>query len=97
MVFVIDEDSRSRDISEAILAKLRFAVAPFESLDKAISVLQALRPEVVIAREDHIDRLRATLAHQRGGMIPLVPITKDQGGEALVEEVRRVLRDRAAV
>ena len=45
-----DDDSRRRDISEAILAKLRFAVAPFESVDTAIAAMPALRPEVVVAR-----------------------------------------------
>ena len=39
MIVVIDDDPRRRDISEAILAKLRFAVAPFESADQAISAM----------------------------------------------------------
>lgn len=99
MVFVVDEDTRRRDISEAILAKLRFAVAPFESLDKAIAVMQALRPEVVVAREEYVDRLRANLPRDRyDRLIPVVPITEAlHTGEALVEEIRRVLRGRPPV
>jgi DNA-binding NtrC family response regulator len=97
MVFVIDEDTRRREICEAILAKLRFAVAPFESVEKAISVMRALRPEVVVAREEHIERLRATLPlHDAARGMPLVPITDDHhSGEALVEDIRRALQARA--
>jgi CheY-like chemotaxis protein len=97
MVFVVDDNPRNRDISEAILAKLRFAVAPFDSVDKAISVMQALRPEVVVAKVDHIDRLRRSLdvpAPHR--IVALVPIAADQRiGESLVEDIRRALSTRA--
>jgi DNA-binding NtrC family response regulator len=96
LVFVVDDDARRRDISEAILAKLRFAVAPFESVDKAISVMQALRPAVVVARADLVDRLRASLPRDaQNRSIPLVPIPDDlQSAEPLVEAVRQVLRER---
>ena len=65
MIVVIDDDSRRRDISEAILAKLRFAVAPFESVDQAVSAMRALRPEAVVAREDAAAAIRGRLPNDR--------------------------------
>ena len=94
MIVVIDDDSRRCDISEAILAKLRFAVAPFESVDEAISAMRALRPEVVVAREDAIAALRGRVPTDRDGrVIPLLAITDDLAApEALVEALRRLLQ-----
>jgi len=93
MVFVVDEDPRNREISEAILAKLHFAVAPFESIDKAISVMQALRPEVVVARSAHLDRVRGSLGGVSASRaVAFVPITDEHHtGAALVEDIRRAL------
>jgi FixJ family two-component response regulator len=96
MVVVIDRDARRRDISEAILAKLRFAVAPFESADKALAAMHALRPEAVVARADAVEELRGRLPNDRDGRtIPLLPITDDADSEpvALVEALRRLLHD----
>jgi CheY-like chemotaxis protein len=94
MILVIDDDPRRRDISEAILAKLRFAVAPFESADQAISAMRALRPEAIVAREEAAAAIRGRLPNDRGGnVIPLLPITDDLAApEALVEALRRLLR-----
>jgi len=93
MIVVIDDDSRRRDISEAILAKLRFAVAPFESVDKAITAMRALRPEVVVAREDAVAALHGRMPTDREGrVIPLLAITDELAApEALVEALRRLL------
>ena len=98
MIVVIDGDSGSRDVAEAILAKLRFAVAPFESVDVAISAMRALLPEAVVAREDAANAIRGLLPNDRGGRaVPLLPITADLAApEALVEALRRLLRSNAA-
>ena len=61
MVVVIDVDATRLDISEAILAKLRFAVAPFDSVDKALAAMRALRPEIIVAREDAAKELRGRI------------------------------------
>jgi DNA-binding NtrC family response regulator len=94
MIVVIDDDDRRREISEAILAKLRFAVAPFESVVKALEAMRALRPEVVVAREDAIAALRGLLPTDREGrVIPLLAITADLAEpEALIEAIRRLLQ-----
>ena len=99
MIVVIDDDPRRRDISEAILAKLRFAVAPFASADQAISAMRALRPEAIVAREEAAAAIRGRLPNDRGGnVIPLLPITDDLAApEALVEALRRLLKSDAQV
>jgi len=97
MIVVIDEDAGRREISEAILAKLRFAVAPFESVEQAISAMRALLPEAVVARPEAAEAIRAHLASDRlGRTIPLLPVTDDLAApDALVEALRRLLRTRS--
>ena len=94
MIVVIDGDSGSRDVAEAILAKLRFAVAPFESVEVAMSAMRALVPEAVVARESAAAAIKDFLPTDRGGhAIPLLPITDDLAApEALVAALRRLLR-----
>ena len=50
LILVADEDDASGAMSEMILAKLRFAVARVDSVDKAINVIGTLRPDVIVAR-----------------------------------------------
>ena len=94
MVVVIDDDARRLEIAEAILAKLRFAVAPFASVDKAVSAMQALRPEIVVARMDAVHELRGRLPTDRDGRaIPLLPVTADLADPvALIEALRQLIR-----
>jgi len=94
MIVVIDGDSGRRDVAETILAKLHFAVAPFESVDLAMSAMRALLPEAVVAREDAAAAIRGLLPNdRRGRAIPLLPLTDDLASpEALVEALRRLLR-----
>ena len=96
MVVVIDEDPRRRDIAEAILAKLRFAVAPFDSVEQALSAMRALLPDAVVAREDAAAAIRGRLPNDRQGrVIPLLSV--DDGlaePEALVDALRGLLSSR---
>ena len=94
MIVVIDKDTRRREISETILAKLRFAVAPFASVEEAISAMRGLLPEAVVAREDAASAIREHLSSDRSGRtIPLLAVTDDLASpEALVEALRRLLR-----
>jgi FixJ family two-component response regulator len=93
MVVVIDDDATRLDLSEAILAKLRFAVAPFATVEKAIKAMHALRPEIVVARADAVDELRHHLPVDRDGhAIPLLPLTAAlTDPNALVEALRQVI------
>jgi hypothetical protein len=91
LVMVVDPDARRSDISEAILAKLRFAVAPVDSVDKAIVAIQSLNPEVIVSSED-VRRIVALVPAATG--IPIVAIDEDtRTTDALIEAVRRALRE----
>lgn len=93
LVFVVDGDDRRRDVCEAILAKLRFAVAPFASVDAAVSVMNGLRPEVVAAGRLEYMGLRERMASGSNGLvIPLVLIPETASPDDIVEAVRNALR-----
>jgi len=94
MIVVIDDDATRLDRSEAILAKLRFAVAPFVSAEKAILAMNALSPEIIVARTDAVQTLRGRLFVDRDGRdIPLLPLTADLAEpSALIEALRQLIR-----
>ena len=98
MVVVIDNDATRLDLSEAILAKLKFAVAPFENVERAITAMNALIPEVVVARADCVHELRGRLPLDRDGRaIPLLPLTPELSDPAaLVEALRKLIRQHRA-
>ena len=91
LVLVADEDSSSRDMCEAILAKLHFAVAPVDSIDKAVSIIGTLRPDVIVVHA------RDTAALQRAAWptgVPFVNVTEElRDPEALIEAVRHAIRN----
>jgi hypothetical protein len=91
LVLLIDGDEDSNTRCEAILAKLHFAVAPTRSVDEAIRVMEALRPNLVIASVADAAALRQATAAD----LPLVILGDDLlDPEALVNEIRRELRGR---
>jgi DNA-binding NtrC family response regulator len=93
LVFVIDSRPIGRDACEAILAKLRFAVAQFETVDQAMRVVSALRPDIVVTSGEQIDELHNALAQARGQAIPAVAIPEHDGeAVALIEAIRGALR-----
>jgi hypothetical protein len=94
LVFVIDPRPSGRDTCEAILAKLRFAVAPFESVDQAARVVVALRPDLILAAADHLEAVRTAIAPQRDHQaIPIVAIPEhDTEAVALIDSIRAALR-----
>src|SRR5438067_1625999 len=85
LVLVVDRDAHGRDTCEAILAKLRFAVAPVDSAEKALAVMAALKPDIVVVRETDAALLRGIAA-------PLVVMNDAQDPLSLVDEIRRALR-----
>ena len=91
LVLVADEDPDSRVICEAILAKLRFAVAPVDSVDKAVTVIGTLRPDVIVAHA------RDTMPLQRAAWpsrVPFVTVTDNlREPEKLVEAIRQAIRN----
>jgi len=89
LVVVADEEPGSRTTCETILAKLNFAVAPVDSVAKALQVMTALRPEVVVAK------VRDPQLLQQQSMAPVVVVTDAMSDpDVLVEAIRRALRSR---
>jgi CheY-like chemotaxis protein len=91
LVLVADEDPNSRQICETILSKLRFAVAPMDSIDKAIAAIATLRPDVVVVHA------RDTMALQRAAWpsgVPFVTVTDNMSDpDKLVEAIRDAIRN----
>lgn len=89
LVLLVDENAENGARCEAILAKLRFAVAPAHTVDEAVRVMDALRPNLVVARVTDAARLRK--ATPSG--VPFVELTEAHNDlEEMVEEIRRALR-----
>jgi hypothetical protein len=89
LVMLVDEDSTNGARCETILAKLRFAVAPAHSVDEALRVMDALRPNVIVARVTEISRLRN--ASPAG--VPLVVITDElTEPDAMIDAIRQAIR-----
>jgi hypothetical protein len=91
LILVADEEASSRDMCEAILAKLHFAVAPVDSIDKALSIIGTLRPDVIVVHA------RDTAALERAAWptgVPFVNVTEGmRNPDALIEAVRRAIRN----
>ena len=90
LVLLVDEGAGAVNRSEAILAKLRFAVATSASVEEALRVVPTLRPDLIVAVERDAERLR-TEAPQHVPVVVLAPDMADSP-EALVEEIRRAIR-----
>ena len=94
LILVADDDASNGARCVAILAKLRFAVAPAYSVEEAIKVMQALRPTLIVARLADEPELRAKMASDPEiGEIPLITMNAENDDPAvLIEEIRRALR-----
>jgi CheY-like chemotaxis protein len=89
LVLLVEENSENGARCEAILAKLRFAVAPASSVDEALRVMQALRPNLVVARVQDSAQLES--ATPPG--VPFLALGENHTDlEEMVEEIRRALR-----
>jgi CheY-like chemotaxis protein len=92
LVLLVDEDPESGQRCEAILAKLRFAVAPAQTLAEATRVMDALRPNLIVG---HVSDPEA-LKHAAPGDIPVVILSDGLSEpDAMIGEIRRALRRRA--
>jgi PleD family two-component response regulator len=96
LVLVADDDADSGARCVAILARLRFAVAPAHSVEEAIKVMAALRPDLIVARLRDEPALREQMASNPAiGQIPLLTLTAaNETPQILIEEIRRALHDR---
>jgi CheY-like chemotaxis protein len=98
LVLVADQDPRGRDACEAILARLHFAVAPCDSVERALAIMDSLQPDVIVAQRTDVLRLRQAIWRDgRVADVSLVVVTERmRESAALVEAVRRVLRAKRA-
>src|SRR5688500_7004048 len=94
LILVAGDDANNGARCVAILAKLRFAVAPAYSVEEAVKVMESLRPNLVVARLSDEPALRAQMASNPAiGDIPLVTLTAENDDPlVLIEEIRRALR-----
>jgi hypothetical protein len=86
LVMLVGDNGES---CEAILAKLRFAVAPTRTADEALRVMTGLNPDLIVAREPDAARLRGE-APQHVPVVVLNDQTADP--DVLVAEIRKALR-----
>jgi CheY-like chemotaxis protein len=92
LVLVVEEDPAQSEVSEAILAKLRFAVTPVDSVEKALSIMRALRPDIIIAGAHAVDQLRDSVpSTKEGRSIPVIAAPVPASPEQLVHAIRRAL------
>ena len=92
LVLLVDEDTDSGQRCEAILAKLRFAVAPARTLAEASRVMDALRPNLIVGHVSDPEALKRVAPSD----VPLVVLTEALSApEAMIGEIRRALRKRA--
>lgn len=76
--------------SEAVLAKLHFAVATSGTVDGALRVMSGLRPDIVVADADDAARIRLEAPEH----VPVVVLddTMRASREALIEAIRETIR-----
>jgi CheY-like chemotaxis protein len=98
LILVVDEDLQNAARSEAILAALKFAVAPARSAGEALAVMRALRPNLVVACVADPDGFTAEMQrHEITRAVPLLIVTQEIASpESLIKAIRETLRTRAA-
>ena len=76
--------------SEAILARLRFAVAISHSVEDALRVMTGIRPDVIVAEADAASRIRLEAPEH----LPVVAMSDamHKDPDLFIEEIRQSLR-----
>lgn len=94
LILVADDDAEAGARCVAILARLRFAVAPCHSVEEAVKVMETLRPTLIVARLRDEPALRAQMqANPAIGSIPFIALTpENEAPQLLIEEIRKALR-----
>lgn len=94
LVLVADDDANSGARCVAILARLRFAVAPAHSVEEAIKIMTSLHPNLIVTRLKDEAALRQQMENDPSlGDIPIVTLTPENDAPlVMIEEIRRTLR-----
>jgi DNA-binding NtrC family response regulator len=90
LVLMVGSEPGMVERSEAVLAKLGFAVSIAGSADDALRVIPELRPDLVVAAEADGARIRMEAPQN----VPVVSMDgpEQDNPEALVEQIRRAIR-----
>jgi hypothetical protein len=90
LVLLVGGDAEVVGQSEAVLAKLRFAVATSGTVDAALRVMSGLRPDIVVANAEDAARIRLEAPEH----VPVVVLDEDMRAsrEALIEGIRQTIR-----
>jgi hypothetical protein len=90
LVMVVGQGEAVIAQSEAVLARLKFAVTTSGSVDEALRVMASIRPDVVVAEPDAAMRIRLESSEP----VPVVELNGDMRGnpDALVEGIREAIR-----
>jgi CheY-like chemotaxis protein len=93
LVLVADDDANCGARCVAILARLRFAVAPAHSVEEAVKIMTSLHPDLIVARLKDEAVLRQQMAADPSlGDIPILTLTEENEAPlVLIEDIRRVL------
>lgn len=86
LVLVVGAGQQPAAESEAILARLNFAVAPIADAAEARRVIASLHPDVIVARPEDAKSLRDEAA------VPVVECPAGSDGDQLIERVREAIR-----
>jgi ABC-type Fe3+-citrate transport system substrate-binding protein len=88
LVLIVGQDGAT-ERSEAILAKLKFAVSTTSTVDDALRVISTLKPDLVVAGEFEGRRIQTEIAEH----VPMV-VRTDAGEtpEALIDNILRAIR-----
>jgi len=90
LVLLVGEGATVIAQSEAVLAKLRFAVATSGSVEEALRVVAGIRPDVVVADAEAALRIR----REAPDHLPVVVMSDEmrEDRNALVKEIRETIR-----
>jgi hypothetical protein len=93
LVLLVGQGEAVTAQSEAILAKLRFAVTTSGSVEEALRVMAGLRPDVVVAEPAAAARIRLE-APEHVPVVEMSDAMRDNR-EVLVEGIRESIRNNA--
>ena len=93
LVMVVGDEAAVGDAVGAVLAKLKFAVAPSATVDEALRVLTTLRPDLIVAAHNDASRIRLECPEHHGVVVVTDGMRAD--AQLLVDEIRKALRANA--
>ena len=90
LVLVVGQGETAVAQSEAVLARLKFAVTTSGTADEALRVMAGLRPDVVVAEPEAASRIRLEAPEH----VPVVEMNGEMrdNPDALIEGIREAIR-----